>query len=248
MTTLREDVAALARRTAEEFNKIREEIGDLEVGGGSGTAKDTSYGNYGFENVADALDSLLYEPIVISSFNNNVGTKELGVIVSSVAFTWNTNKTPVSITLDGSSIEPSLKTTTLTDLNVTSNKSWTLRVVDEKGTAVTKSTSVSFLNGVYYGIGSVSASDVDSVFILGLTKSLQGGKAKDFSANPGSGQYIYYALPTRYGIPSFYVGGFEGGFDKFTTLNFTNASGYQENYTVYRSTNANLGSTAVSVK
>lgn len=249
MTTLREDVAALARRTAQEFNKIREEIGSIEGGGSSGpcTAENTSYGNYGYENVAEALDSLLYEPIVITKFSNNIGTKEMGTVVSSITFTWDTNKTPVSITLDGINIDPTLKSHTLDSLGLTSAKTWTIQVSDEK-TTVSKNTSIGFTNGVYYGVGSISKEEVTSQFILGLTRSLQSGKAKDFTANPGSGEYIYYALPTRYGTPSFYVGGFEGGFDLFTTFNFTNASGYQENYSVYRSTNANLGSTAVSVK
>ena len=245
MTTLREDVAALARRTAEEFNKIRKEMGSIESG--ECTAENTSYGNYGYENVADALDSLLYEPIVITKFNNNVNTKEIGSTVSSITFTWDTNKTPVSIVLDGINIDSTLKSHTLNSLSITSAKSWTIKISDEK-TSVSKSTSINFVNGVYYGIGSISKKDMNSQFILGLTKSLQSGKAKDFTANPGVGEYIYYALPTRYGTPNFYVGGFEGGFDLLTTFNFTNASGYQENYSVYRSTNTNLGSTAVSVK
>lgn len=248
MTTLREDVAALARRTAQEFNKIREEIGSIEGGGSNEpcTAENTSYGNYGYENVADALDSLLYEPIVITKFTNNVNTKEIGSTVSSVTFTWDTNKTPNSIVLDGINIDSALKSHTLNSLSITSAKTWTLKVNDEK-TTVSKSTSIGFTNGVYYGVGSITKEDMNSQFLLGLTKSLQSSKAKDFTANPGSGEYIYYALPTRYGTPSFYVGGFEGGFDLFTTFNFTNASGYQENYSVYRSTNSGLGVTEVKV-
>lgn len=244
MTTLREDVAALSKRVAQEFNKIREEVGNLDI---ATSAQDTSYGNYGYETVGDALDSLLYVPIAINSFTNSVGTKEMGTVVTSVTFNWTTNKTPTSIDLAGTSLEPELKTYTLSDLSISSAKSWTLTVTDEKISA-SKTTSVSFTNGVYYGVGSATAEQVDSSFILGLSKSLQTGKGKTFNANPGSGEYIYYALPTRYGTPSFYVGGFEGGFDKLVTIEFTNASGYTENYDVYRSTNAALGSTDVTVK
>jgi hypothetical protein len=255
MTTLREDVAALARRTAEEFNKIREEIGDIEggTGGGEGpsgpcTAENTVYENYGYHNVSEALDSLLYTPISISSFNNDVGTKEKGYKVTEVTLTWGINKTPTALTLNNNSIDPTLKSTKLTGLNQTTNATWTLKATDEKGSSSTKSTSISFQNGVYYGTGSVGASDITNAFILGLTKKLQTSRAITFTASPIKGQYIYYAFPSSMGTPTFYVGGFEGGFDLLTNLSFTNSLGHTESYSVYRSTNSGLGSTEVQVK
>ena len=252
MTTLREDVAALARRTAEEFNKIREEIEGIEGGGGGSggptTAENTSYGNYGYDNVAEALDSLLYEPITIGSFTNNVGTKEMGTVVDTVKFNWTTNKTPTSLSLAGETLDPTAKEHTLNKQGISTAKSWTLKAVDEKGTAASKNTSVSFLNAVYWGIGSVGADSVDSDFIKGLSKQLASARTKTFTVSPGAGLYIYYAYPSRFGAATFFVGGFEGGFDYFTEIDFTNASGYTEKYTVYRSTNANLGTTEVIVK
>ena len=91
------------------------------------------------------------------------------------------------------------------------------------------------------------SSDFDSGFILGLTKGLQGSKAKTFTVNAAASQHIYYAIPTRYGTPSFKVGGFEGGFAKAATIDFTNASGYEESYDIWKSDNAGLGSTTVVV-
>jgi hypothetical protein len=43
------------------------------------------------------------------------------------------------------------------------------------------------------------------------------------------------------------VGGFEGGFSKAATFDFTNASGYTESYDVWLSDEMNLGSTSVKV-
>lgn len=80
-----------------------------------------------------------------------------------------------------------------------------------------------------------------------MSKALQSNKAKTFDVTTGSGQYIWYAIPSRYGTPSFNVGGFDGGFSKVSTVSYTNPSGYTENYDVYRSDNANLGKKTVKV-
>ena len=95
----------------------------------------------------------------------------------------------------------------------------------------------------------VAASDaeINSELILSFQKGLQGGRAKTFTVNAGAGQHIFYALPTSYGACSFNVGGFDGGFSKVSTFEFTNAQGHAENYDVYKSTNANLGNTTVKV-
>ena len=65
--------------------------------------------------------------------------------------------------------------------------------------------------------------------------------------NCGEGQYIFYCVPASFGSCSFKVGGFEGGFNKVDTIQFTNASGYTESYDIYKSTNSNLGNTTVVV-
>ena len=50
-----------------------------------------------------------------------------------------------------------------------------------------------------------------------------------------------------YGTPVFNVGGFDGGFTKAASISFTNASGYTEEYAVYRSDNSNLGTKTIKV-
>lgn len=247
MASLKEQTSAGFRRVAAEINKVREEMQEITPSG-SGTAADTSYGNYGYETVGDALDSLLYKAIAINSFSHNAGTKEMGSTVTSVTLSWSTNKTPTGLTLDGEAIDVSLTSKALTGLSITSNKSFTLVATDEKDATATKTATISFLNGLYYGIGTVDASGITDSFIQGLTKTLTSSKAKTFTVDPASGEYIYYAIPTRFGTPTFYVGGFEGGFELLTTVQYTNASGYSEAYDVHRSTNAGLGSTEVVVK
>jgi hypothetical protein len=55
-------------------------------------------------------------------------------------------------------------------------------------------------------------------------------------------------VPSRFGTCAFTVGGFTGGFQMIATIAFTNASGYTENYDIYRSDYAKLGNTTVTVQ
>lgn len=217
------------------------------------TAANVSYGDN--SNVEVALDDinkklgdLMYTPISITSFTNNKNTVEMGSTITDVTLNWNYNKTPKTLSLDGSTLDVSLKTKTLTGQTIKANKTFTLKATDERDAVATKTTNITFLNGVYYGIGDdLQISGITNQFVLGLTKTLQSSKAKTFTVNAGVGKHIYYIIPSRYGTPVFKVGGFEGGFEKLGTVNFTNSSSYAENYDVYKSSNAGLGNTTVVV-
>ena len=143
-------------------------------------------------------------------------------------------------------MEVSARSKAFTGLNLTANKSFTLSATDERGAKDSASTAISFLNGVYYGVLE-SGAEVASGAIIALTRKLQGSKDITFTANAGATQQIIYAIPTRYGTPNFNVGGFDGGFAKAKTFDFTNASGYTESYDVWLSENVGLGSTTVKV-
>ena len=199
---------------------------------GATTADGVSYKESNVEEALDDLnqkmDDLMYDPIQITSFTNNVGTVEMGSTVDTVVLNWNTNKTPKTLTLDGQGMDASLKTKTIESAGIKANKTYTLKAVDERDAEASKES-------------------FDSAFILGLTKGLQGSKAKTFTVNAGAAQHIYYAIPTRYGTPAFKVGGFDGGFAKAATIDFTNASGYEESYDIWKSDNPGLGNTTVVV-
>lgn len=210
---------------------------------GASTAEGVAYGD---RTVKDVLDDLLYTAIQITAFSNNVNTVEMGSTVNTVVLNWNYNKTPKTLTLDGESIDVELKTKTIENAAITKNKTFTLKATDDRNATSQKTTNITFLNGVYYG-AAVAPETVDSAFVLKLTKTLQGGKGKTFTVNAAEGESIFYIIPTRYGTPAFKVGGFDGGFTKLTTIQFTNASSYTESYDVWKSDNTGLGSTTVVV-
>lgn len=235
--------------------------GDTKYGGGDGVdiATSTTAGivkpGTDFDIAADGTLSL-YQPIDITSFSSNIPTQEKGAKVESVTLSWNWNKTPASQTLkkgsESYSVAASDKTKTISFSStaaLTTNTTFTLTATDARSASDSQSTTIQFLNGRYYGIGNITDPSLcDNSFIQGLTKTLASSRTTSFTVTAGSGQYIYFAIPSSFGTPSFFVGGFEGGFDLFKTFSYTNPSNYAESYTVYKSTNPNLGTTTVEVK
>lgn len=206
----------------------------------------------GIKTLPDALNELnrdlQYIPIEILAFSNNIGVAEKGSTLNELTLKWQLNKDPETILMNGQ-VRADLKTLrslTLKDMALTADKTFMLQVTDEKGKTAQKNTSVVFQNGVYYGVSEIPE-EVNNTFILSLSRSLQGSRTKTFSTTSTEGQYVWYAFPSRYGTPVFNVGGFDGGFTKAASISFTNASGYTEEYAVYRSDNSNLGTKTIKV-
>lgn len=213
----------------------------------SGAAADAAAVGERFSALGKQIEDILYQPMEILRLTNNVNTAEIGSVVRSITLDWETNKTPASLTLDGASLNPEFIGYAMTEQNVTKNKTFTLKAVDERGAEAVKTTSIAFVNGVYYGIAAANEAP-DSAFVHTFTKTLRSSKLTQFTVNAGERQYIYYCVPSRFGACTLSVNGFSGGFPLIATIAFTNASGYTENYDIYRSDYANLGNTTVTVR
>ena len=197
--------------------------------------------------IAKIQDDLNYTEIKITSFSNSSGSPlEKGTVIKDVYFAWETNREPTTQSFDGTVVANDVRTMSLTNKNITTDQTYSLVVTDERGAINGAYTYITFYNGVYYGVVD-SGATIDSAAILKLNRKLQGSKGITFAVTAGAGKNIVYAIPSRYGTPNFNVGGFDGGFSKVSTINFTNASGYAENYDVWVSDNAGLGSTTVKV-
>lgn len=250
--------SAVQRR---QLKSLDGRVKDLEEsGGGSGGGVSQEYVDGEIQKVLDIVN---YSPIAAtlslksSSPSVSGGKLEKGQSLTRIQFDWSFTKAPV----DGASLTDygtlprgqasGAATIFYDDTPVASNKTWTLSGTEEQvegrtQATATKTYTLQFLNGVYYGAKADGA--VDSAFILtGLTKTLSASRVGSFTANAAAGQYIWYILPKSIGGCSFKVGGFDGGFALVGTVSFTNASGYTEDYYVYRSDNAGLGLTTVTV-
>lgn len=202
----------------------------------------------------DQLSDLFYKPVVISSLTVNPPSAEKGSTVTSAVISYALNKTPATLRLDSETLTAaSSGTKSLSGLNLTANKTWTMTATDtgsaNNSTATaTKSVTLSFLSKAYWGASAIP-NTINSAFLLDLSGSeLTNTRARNITVTAGTGKYIWYAVPSAFGECEFNVGGFDGGFAKVRTFSHTNASGYTESYDVYRSDNADLGITTVSVR
>ena len=121
---------------------------------------------------------------------------------------------------------------------------------DGSGSLVT-ATATTTWNYLGYGKSTDTTADTDTINeIFGQAKEISNTRtgAPRFTVTAGVGEYIWYIYPKRLGTSVFIVGGFEGGFEAVQTVDFVNINGWGEQYYCYRSTNANLGVTAVTVQ
>lgn len=186
----------------------------------------------------------IQNPFDISSISVAPNISQMGSTVSA-KLTWNyTHSTIKAQTINNEAIENTLRTKTFT--GVTTTTTYTLAATSNSDIKKSKSATITFANGVYYGKSTTST--YDSALISGLTKQLSNSKGRTITVNAGAGEYIFYCIPSRLGTCSFNVGGFDGGFSKVATIEFTNSDSYAENYDIYKSDNANLGNTNVTIK
>ena len=187
-------------------------------------------------SIKQRLDDLEYKDIKINSFSAAPPILEMGSS-QTVTLSWSLNKTATNQSINGIPVTGS----TIQYEGIASNQTYTLNVTDGQ-TSASKSASVSFANRIYYG-ASASISNVTT-----LTGILSNDPERTITVDAGTGEYIIYAIPARLGDVTFFVSGFEGGFEDSVEQTLTNTSGYQETYKVYRSTRASLGETTIEIK
>lgn len=183
------------------------------------------------------------------------GTVEVGATVSAPAFTASyVDGPPSTATLTDTEAHSQNVTSTPTSFSSAYNFTKTVNnasvtftlTADKSSESDTSQVSYAWRPRAFWGVG--SGVDTEAEVEVLASSGLIASRAATFTVSPGAGQYIYYAYPASYGAATFTVGGFEGGFDLVSaTLSITNANGVTQDYRLYKSTNANLGSTTVTV-
>lgn len=216
-------------------------------------ANEVEYKKNDVANVEEALDKLFSKVFYVSPAINTFvstptsGSREIGQKLDSIKFTWTTNKDVSMQTLTGCTITPKDRTVTY-NTELKANKTFTLSIRDPEGGSATKSLSFSFLPKVYYG-ASALLDEYDSEFILGLDKSeLKSSKSGIYTLNITTGKYGFIAMPVSFnfnGVPK--IGGFDTELVDCGTISHTNASGYTQNYKLWRTGQPGLGSASMVV-
>lgn len=200
-----------------------------------------------------SLDMIL-PAFAVTSFANG-SAPEVGQSIALPAFTAAYSTLPTSAVLtDNAGTAPQTLVTpfavfasTGTFVRNTYGASYTFTLTAHSGAFPAVSTkTITWLQKTFWGAATPAA--YNEAFIEGLASSgLASAVGTTFTVNAGAGERIYYAFRSAYGTPSFWVGGFEGGFSKVATVAVTNAHGFTENYDLWASDNVALGSTTVTV-
>lgn len=241
--------------TKSEKQKVLQNLGINELAGGGswgsiqGNIKDQldlidyisnpanikykSVDNPTITNLKEALDSVLYTPLTISlSVSPNIA--ELGTLVKEVNISWKYNKESIVAQTINNITIPSSKRNYVMQGNFSTNQIFTLKVIDSVKNYMT-STSLDFVPAIYYG------DSIETPTLPLANKLLSKNRYCNITINAKN--YIYIFIPIKYGTPSFFVGGFEGGFQKVGNCIYNTT-----NYDIWRSDNSNLGQTTIVIK
>lgn len=209
-------------------------------------ASDIPYepGGITYPTVAAALDALLYVPLQITSFTNDVGTVEIGTTVLGVNLTWAFNKDVLSQSIDqGIGALPVLQRTVNDSGAWTSNRTYSLSATDGT-TPVNGNTTIIFSPKRYWGTSANTSLTDPQIISLNSEFSSSRSQTRNITA---ASEYIYFAYPASAGTATFYVNGLLNTAWNLTVISFTNASGFTSNYNLYRSTNLLTGTYQIIV-
>jgi hypothetical protein len=188
---------------------------------------------------SSAIDTLLYVPPQITGFSNTVGTVEIGSTITALTLAWSFNKAMVSVTLNGAALPPAQLSERLTGLALVANTTYTLTASD--GTRSTaQSSTIGFLPRRWWGVSALPALGSDDILALGNSDfATSRGQARSMSA---AGEYLYFAWPASFGMPSFTVNGLQSSGWVEAAVSHTNAAGFTQPYYTFRSQYAQNGS------
>lgn len=210
------------------------------------TADQVEYINGDIKTVKEALDQLLYISPDITSFTGG-GTYEKGSVINSVNLSWTLNKdiTSQSINQGIGDLEVGLRKYDISDANLTEDTTYTLTISDGKNSD-SASTSVLFRQKRYWGVSTETS--LTNEQILALSQEFSTGINQNRTFDCSGGKYFYFVIPTQYcNEIQFKVGGLSFTGMEETTIQLTNASGYEASYNVYRCSNIQTGS-AINVE
>jgi hypothetical protein len=196
--------------------------------------------SYNGDTLKNTLDDLFYVNPTVSLSGGS--SYEKGQTVSTVNLSWTYNKSGIvsqSINQGIGSLDPDLRAYAHEGQTITTNRTYTITGNDGKNNC-SGSATIAFYNKRYYGTSADGTLD-DSEILAQLTGEFSTSRSQIRTFNCSGGQYFYIIYPSSWGTASFKVGGLS-----FTDMNlevrsFTNASGYSENYNIYRPNNIQTG-------
>ena len=184
------------------------------------------------KKLRDDISRLQSSTIKVTNFSVTPNIVEIGSVINSITLKWDTNfRVLTRQYLNDVEIPDITKRSRTLDGPFTSSQTYTLRVEGDDGNSDIKTTELKFLNNIYYGTEKLH--DINSSFINSLSRVLTENKQKGFTVVSREQEYIYIALPVRFGEPKFTIISEEADFELITKFDHENSSGYVEEYVVY---------------
>jgi hypothetical protein len=188
----------------------------------------------------------------INNFSCSTENLELGQSVSSPHFSASYNSTVSSARLKDSVLNSwqalaspyqSFNSPGTFSKTTASSIIFTLEAHRLDGTVKTASSIINWLPRKFWGTGAAGIS-IDQL----QNNVLSNSYSQVFTVNATSNEYIYLAIPSSFGSPTFSVGSLEGGFRLFqSNISITNSYGVTILYDLWKSDNHSLGTTTVNV-
>lgn len=190
------------------------------------------------DTVNSLIDAVSVSPVFV----------EKGGTVSSVNVSWRTMEVPSSVSIQigetTQTYNSNLWVADSKDISVSVNRDVQVitRFTSSSGTVYTDTTNIEFISAMYYKVA--GAGTVDS--LSGFTKLLK--KDHDMIVNVPNNQYLYLVLPVVHGHKhKVIIDGFYGGFTNLGNVSLSNSNSTSDTFTVYRTSNSNLGDISVSM-
>lgn len=174
----------------------------------------------------------LINPFALQSFGVSPSLVEMGSTVNVVTLNWTSNKPADTASIAGIGAVPVASPYVLNNAGITNNRSFQLTLTRGADTKQ-QSASISFQNRVYWGVSEIP--ELNQSLLVDLSNQLSGSRGRSLTFDCTGGRYFYLAYPARLGAGSFKVGGFTYTDMQETLLDLQNASGFTEQYRVYRS-------------
>lgn len=189
-------------------------------------------------NVSSTLDELLkFHPLSVTVSVTPNQFSKLNTVTSYVV-KWTTNysnitNTKIYINDILQDIDTENNTFIIKNVNITDNVNIRIEVTNPKSTATGTATITGYYP-LFYGTNSDYKYDQNI---------LLNAKSGTITVNAGINDYIWFFSPKEL---TFWVGGFEGGFEKQQNINILDNNNKSISYYVYKSDNKNLGNTKVT--
>lgn len=189
----------------------------------------------------NSFPAVYVDPAVVN-FTADPAIAEIGSTVNNVVLRWDLSKTALVLKFEGVEVPPNVTSVAAGGV-MTTDQVWTLSMGDDEK-AVSKRATLKFLNKAYWGNVAVAPASSADILALPDSEFANANFKKTIQHGSPNGTFPCLAYPVRFGplrhvkigVPNTVITPpvIWSDFTDYTvtTVSFTNASGYTEDYLV----------------